>query len=359
MNKKKFPGVGAAFAGNTSTSQLLNDVSKSLATKSEKIVWLPAEQVKPNPQEKVIYDLDSLDEITAKEVLDELDALARDIVERGITSPLSVISTGTDEYMVTSGHRRRLANEIAVEKYGYEKGAFLPCTIHPAPVAGREFEVTEALILDNLQREKSDYNRMMEIITFWEATKARKAAGERIPSVRERVKQRLGVSDTEMTRYDKIYHALDDELMEAFRKRLIASTVAYEVAKLDEEYQKFIAQNWDRANSLTLAFMNAYVAEYNRTKSTNDNIEDGHAQEKPVTPKIEVPVPTSFVEGVEMLNKAVDNIKSTLSSDASEKMDRKLQNKILKKLSRQMVHLIALQNELALLGLTKVDGDGE
>lgn len=350
MAKKSFTGVGASFANNTSA--LLNAASLQQTAKAESITWIPAEQVHPNPEEDALYDVDSL------------DALARDIAERGITNALRVKPDGMGEFIVIGGHRRRAANQIAYEKYGYEKGEKLPCFITSAPAAGREFESTEDMILDNLQRDKTDFNRMMEIVKFKECTEARRRAGEDIPVVRDRIKERLGVSDSEITRFEKIYNSLHKELMPYYRAQKIATSVAYEIARLEEEIQEFIVQQWDKEEPLNLPLMNVITAKYYdlyaKGKQRQDAKPEAEESEEPARKKtISIPKPESIDEGMDMLSKSFTNISTMLSSERAQQLSKKDKGKLLKRIQKEMSVLMALQNDLAKLGLTGGVTDGE
>lgn len=350
---RKFSGVGASFANNTSS--LLNDASRRLAVQSASVKWLPLEQVVPNPEEDDMYDIDSL------------DALARDIAQRGIQNPLQVTPIEEGKFRIIGGHRRRAANIIALEKYGYEAGEKVPCIIGEAPKAGREFESTEAMILDNLQRDKTDFNRMMEIIKFKACTEQRKALGEDIPNVRDRVKERLDVSDTEITRFEKIYHSLQAQLMPFYREQKIATSVAYEIARMDEAVQQFIVDQWDTNETLNMPLMNAITAKYydnlakeKEAEGEGEDTKAGLAEKAPAKKeKVIAPKPASIGEGMDMLHKSFSNITAMLGSEKAQQLNSKDTTKLLKRIQKEMSVLLALQNDLARLGLTGGANDGE
>jgi len=351
--RPKFAGVGASFTSNTGS--LLNDASRRMAIQAASVKWLPVEQVLPNPEEDDMYDINAL------------DALARDIAQRGIQNPLQVTPVGEEEYRIIGGHRRRAANIIAVEKYGYTSGEKIPCIICDAPKEGREFESTEAMILDNLQREKTDFNRMMEIIKFKACTEQRKALGEDIPVVRERVKERLGVSDTEITRFEKIYKSLHPQLMPSYREQKITTYVAYEIARMDEAVQQFIVEQWDANEPLHMPLMNAITAKYydnlaKEKKAEEEKVEAENSPAEKVPAKKETvvaPKPESIGEGMDMLQKSFTHISAMLGSEQAQQLNKKDTTKILKRIQKEMSVLLALQNDLARLGLTGGVSDGE
>ena len=346
MASNKFAGVGASF--NRNTSGLLNDASKKLAVKQETVRFLPREKLHVSPEEGKVYPRWNEEA--------KLDALARDIAARGIQNPVIVYATEDGEYEILGGHRRTAANKIAVEKYGYENGELVPCIIRKAPVTGREFERTEGLILSNLQRDKSDYEHMMEIVGLRACAEKRKAAGEDIPSPRDYVVTRLGVSSTELTRYEKINESLTNGLMDMFRNEFIASTVAYELARMPEDCQEYIYESIDHDEILSLPrtaeLQNLFAA--SKLAAAKEDGDESPAPQAPA--KVEIPVPATFNEGAVMLNSAFTSLNHALNSNVN--IDRRTQTKILKKIQKQMVALKKLQMELAAYGLLD-DADGD
>lgn len=347
MAGSKFAGVGASFTRNTSS--LLNDASKKLAVKQETIKFLPRESLHYSPEEVTVYP----------NWKSKLDALALDISKRGIQNPIVVCPTEDGEYEIVSGHRRTAANDIAVEKYGYESGAMVPCIIRKSPVNGREFERAENLILSNLQRDKSDYEHMMEIVGIRRCAEERKKTGEDIPSTRDYVISRLGVSSTEVTRYDKIFESLDSGLMDMFRGEFIASTVAYELARMPLECQAFIHEHIPHDEVLSLprtAELQALWASEQLSGSSGLQPATSGSEAKKPAQKPSVPVPKSFEEGTAMLESAFTGISSALSSSHPE-IDKKDRVRLLKKIQKQTVALQLLQMELASFGLVADDGE--
>lgn len=328
MANKKNISVGDAFrsAVNLTSTIPLNEASRGLAIKQDKISMLPRNQIHEAREESDIYP-----------ELRGVEALAADIRERGIQTPLTVIPNDEGEFVLLSGHRRLKAYDIACETLGYDNGGVVPCIVSKKPSAGREFEVAEALILNNLQRDKTDYERMMEIVTFKSCVEARRVCGEKIPIVRDRVRDRLGVSDTTITRFDKIYTSLDKRLMPSFREGMIASSVAYEVAKLDKAAQDKIVAAWDMKSQLQLNTVNAILA--GAAKSNEDT---------PETVKRVKYVPSSIHEGVSEFRSSIEKIGETIERIEGNYTvdDEKLEKQIIKKLADSIDKVRRLQEDL-------------
>ena len=125
-------------------SALMADIGPSRTPEMSEVpkgvMSIPIESIEPNP-----------DQPRKKFFKDDLDALARSIVENGILPPLigRNIDDKNDNYQIVAGERRWRAAQIA--------------RIHSAPVIVREFsdlEVLEVAIIENIQR--SDLNPIDE-----------------------------------------------------------------------------------------------------------------------------------------------------------------------------------------------------
>ena len=151
-----------------------------------------------------------------------VEELADDIQRRGIQQPLLVQRIGEDKYGILSGHSRYKANNIAFAR-GWAKGAVLPCVI--VSDIKNEADVIEAIILNNIQRDKkTSYNKMMEIAELRRVGKIRKKEAKENNekfSIPDYVKKWLGASDGEISKMMTIYETLGEELMADFREERI------------------------------------------------------------------------------------------------------------------------------------------
>ena len=129
------------------------------------VMSIPIESIEPNP-----------DQPRKKVFKDDLDDLARSIVEKGIIQPLIVrnIDNKNDNYQIVAGERRWRAAQIA--------------RIHSVPVIVREFsdlEVLEVAIIENIQR--SDLNPIDEARGYQQLM-------SRFSHTQEKLSQALGKS---------------------------------------------------------------------------------------------------------------------------------------------------------------------
>ena len=150
-------------------SALMADIEPSRSPEMSElpkgVMSIPIDSIEPNP-----------DQPRKKFFKDDLDDLARSIVEKGIIQPLIVrnIDDKNDNYQIVAGERRWRAAQIA--------------RIHSVPVIVREFsdlEVLEVAIIENIQR--SDLNPIDEARGYQQLM-------SRFSHTQEKLSQALGKS---------------------------------------------------------------------------------------------------------------------------------------------------------------------
>lgn len=150
-------------------SALMADIEPSRTPEMSEVTGgvmsIPIESIEPNP-----------DQPRKKFFKDDLDDLARSIVEKGIIQPLIVrkIDDKNEIYQIVAGERRWRAAQIA--------------RIHSVPVIVREFsdlEVLEVAIIENIQR--SDLNPIDEARGYQQLM-------SRFSHTQEKLSQALGKS---------------------------------------------------------------------------------------------------------------------------------------------------------------------
>lgn len=318
---------------------ILNEVSKDQIT-GERIHQIRRDLIVINSRNELVYDVK------------ELDALAKDISERGIQEPLLLRQRPDGKYVITSGHRRFAANEIAIRQYGYE-GEYLPCIIRDN--IADSIDEREALILNNLQRDKSDFNRMMEIVEMRQCAEERRERGENIINIRHYLMERLGVSNSEISRFDRIYSSLIPDLMALFRSERIATNVAHEIAKLDTPAQEYIFHHWSHegeSENLTFPIMSKLLSQYQKSQSDEAALltHPGKSVEKasPSFDSVEQGIADIRDYGVSLFAKM----------EGSEKLKSEKQSKkFLRRLNKIYSELKSLQEELDLLERTDTKND--
>lgn len=196
------------------------------------------------PSEKNNYSTENIEELAHMIVL-----------SGGIKQNLLARKKAPDEYELISGHRRRLAAKYLVEELGLEEFAMVP--VHVEKDGDLISEVN--LILTNCAaRERSDWEKMMEVTRLTELMKAMQTGTEeeqerfrqlfgREPGLggrelRKVVADTLGLSETKVANLNHINNRLSPELKERFQAGEIGVSAANEAAGLSPEEQKKLAE---------------------------------------------------------------------------------------------------------------------
>lgn len=172
----------------------------------------------------------------------------------GIKQNLLARKKSPDEYELIAGHRRRRAVEYLVEELGLDEYAMVP--VHVEREGDLLSEVN--LILTNCgARERSDWEKMMEVERLTELLKAMQAGSEeergrfqalfgKEPGMggrelRRLVAESLGLSETKVAQLNHINRSLIPELKEQFKEGEMGVSAANGAAALPEEEQRELA----------------------------------------------------------------------------------------------------------------------
>ncbi|MCI8837521.1 MAG: ParB N-terminal domain-containing protein [Hungatella sp.] len=160
------------------------------------------------------------------------DKLKQSIEVAGVLQPLLVNRPENGKYKVLAGHRRRLA-VLALLEEGKEERRYMPCVYKEDDVADRL-----AIIMANGFRNKTDWERMMEVVEAEKLTRELKKEHNLAGKTRELLAQITGVSETQIGRYKAIYSNLDKGLMKKFKEGVLGFSVVSELCGLPREWQR-------------------------------------------------------------------------------------------------------------------------
>lgn len=185
----------------------------------------------------------------------EIDDLVATIPMAGILQPLLLNESDEEEdmYEIVAGHRRRTACIYLVEQKGMKQYRYVPAIVKP-----KKSQTLQklALIVANRFRDKSDWERMMEVVElksiFNEILENRKLDKQTQKMLKELLEiqtdedmklrdfmaKSLNISATQVARYEKIHNSLSDVFMTAFQTKNISISIAYELATLSPEWQE-------------------------------------------------------------------------------------------------------------------------
>ncbi len=200
----------------------------------------------PERQEVMMIDVEDL--IPSVENFYQVDdSLKRSIELAGILQPLLVNRPENGKYKVIAGHRRRLA-VLSLVKEGKEKHRYVPCVYKEEGVMDKL-----ALIMANRFRDKSDWEKMREIVEAEELARELKRDHGMEGRTRDVLSQIMGVSQAQIGRYKAVYSNLGQGLMEPFKDGTLSFSVASELCGLPTEWQKKAERLMKGNGTLTLA----------------------------------------------------------------------------------------------------------
>lgn len=196
-----------------------------------------------------------------------VDELAESILQFGQLQPAVIDSRDGKDYVI-AGHTRRLAMIKLIEE-GHEEFRKMKCQYLPRKEIEDKFGEYADLAIEliemqtNLYREKTDWEKMQEVIRTEEIVKKMKTSGR----VRDNVQKILKVSGGQQGRFHAIHANLCGQLMEEFKENRIKGSVAYELSKLSVEFQKQACEIFQRDGNLSLEDTKKLQAQENAEKS--------------------------------------------------------------------------------------------
>lgn len=196
-----------------------------------------------------------------------VDELAESILQFGQLQPVVIDSRDGKDYVI-AGHTRRLAMIKLIEE-GHEKFRKMKCQYLPRKEIEDKFGEDADLAIEliemqtNLYREKTDWEKMQEVIRTEEIVKKMKTSGR----LRDNVQKILKVSGGQQGRFHAIHSNLHGQLMEEFKENRIKGSVAYELSKLSAEFQKQACEIFQRDGNLSLEDTKKLQAQENAEKS--------------------------------------------------------------------------------------------
>lgn len=196
-----------------------------------------------------------------------INELAESILQFGQLQPAVIDSRDGKDYVI-AGHTRRLAMIKLIEE-GHEEFRKMKCQYLPRKEIEDKFGEDADLAIEliemqtNLYREKTDWEKMQEVIRTEEIVKEMKASGR----IRDNVQKILRVSGGQQGRYHAIHTSLCEQLMSEFKENRIRGTVAYELSKLSPEFQKLACELFQKDGTLSLEDAKKLLAQENAEKS--------------------------------------------------------------------------------------------
>lgn len=167
----------------------------------------------------------------------EIESLA-DLIDAdaGVMQNLLVRKTGTDEYEIIAGHKRRRACRLLVEKRGKKQYEFLPCTIEHLTDVRAEFQ----LYSTNRFHDKDDYEKMHELerMKYLLETYPEEFPHLQTGRMVERLAKQMNMRRSTVGEYLTIAKNLGKKGKEEFKSGSLKKSAAVELAALPEKEQE-------------------------------------------------------------------------------------------------------------------------
>lgn len=225
---------------NFNLMDLLNQRSKETVEKNEN-----------DTEDAVNIMVDIYDLIPSKEnfydTKEGIEELKQSIDLVGLLQPLLVQKEG-EKYRIISGHRRRIAM-LALVKEGKERFRKVPCVKKDSKNAIMD---KLALIMANRYRDKTDWEKMTEVIQTEELVLKLREEYEIKGKTRELISEIVKSAPAQIGRYKTIYKNLCSDLMEEFKNDNIGISAIYEAAGMTEEWQKRVFELYKENGTLSI-----------------------------------------------------------------------------------------------------------
>ena len=278
---------------------LLNDRSVPDRQQDQKIVYRNPKDLIPS--EENFYNTE------------KLERLKQSIKLLGILQPLLIENRDGKDYVIAGHCRRKCCIDLINE--GNDKFSRVPCIYKThsdlEQDAGQEDDIVRQIMIiqANCYRDKSDWEKMTETLKMEGLVKELREKTPMEGKTRDILKDLIGTSNGQLGRYHAISTNLCEQLMSEFTEDKIKISVAYEVSKLNKEYQKQACELYSETGILTLDDIKALYRQQEAEKGIPGQmtIEAATGQNRPPEDDTEIPAETQIERFYESTNKNMKN----------------------------------------------------
>lgn len=244
---------------------------------------------------------------------EKLERLKQSIKLLGILQPLLIENRDGKDYVIAGHCRRKCCIDLNNE--GNEKFSRIPCVYKTSSEleqdAGQEDDIVRQIMIiqANCYRDKSDWEKMTETLKMEGLVKELREKTPMEGKTRDILKDLIGTSNGQLGRYHAISTNLCGQLMSEFAEDKIKISVAYEVSKLNKEYQKQACELYSETGILTLDDIRDLYRQQEAEKGILDQmtIETVIGQNRPPEDDTEIPAETQIERFYESTNKNMKN----------------------------------------------------
>lgn len=278
---------------------LLNDRSVPDRQQDQKIVYRNPEDLIPS--EENFYNTE------------KLERLKQSIKLLGILQPLLIENREGKDYVIAGHCRRKCCIDLLNE--GNDKFSRVPCVYKTSSEleedAGQEDDIVRQIMIiqANCYRDKSDWEKMTETLKMENLVKELREKAPMEGKIRDILKDLIGISSGQLGRYHAISTNLCEQLMSEFEEDRIKISVAYEISKLNKEYQKQACELYEEAGILTLDDIKGLYRQQEAEKGIPGQmtIETATGHNRPPEDDTEIPAETQIERFYENTNKNMKN----------------------------------------------------
>ena len=278
---------------------LLNDRSVPDRQQDQKIVYRNPKDLIPS--EENFYNTE------------KLERLKQSIKLLGILQPLLIENRDGKDYVIAGHCRRKCCIDLLNE--GNDRFSRVPCIYKTQSEleqdAGQENDIVRQIMIiqANCYRDKSDWEKMTETLKMEGLVKELREKSPMEGKTRDILKDLIGTSGGQLGRYHSISTNLCEQLMSEFKEDRIKISVAYEVSKLNKEYQKQACELYEEAGVLTLDDIRDLYRQQEAEKGIPGQmtIETATGQNRPPEDDTEIPAETQIERFYESTNKNMKN----------------------------------------------------
>lgn len=278
---------------------LLNDRSVPDRQQDQKIVYRNPKDLIPS--EENFYNTE------------KLERLKQSIKLLGILQPLLIENRDGKDYVIAGHCRRKCCIDLLNE--GNDRFSRVPCIYKTQSKleqdAGQENDIVRQIMIiqANCYRDKSDWEKMTETLKMEGLVKELREKSPMEGKTRDILKDLIGTSGGQLGRYHSISTNLCEQLMSEFKEDRIKISVAYEVSKLNKEYQKQACELYEEAGVLTLDDIRDLYRQQEAEKGIPGRmtIETATGQNRPPEDDTEIPAETQIERFYESTNKNMKN----------------------------------------------------
>lgn len=172
--------------------------------------------------------------------ISRIEELADTILgQGGVKDNLIVRPLETGGYEIISGHRRRAAVQLLIDR-DENISHLLPCLIQE--YADEDSKMLDIILMNVSARQLSDAELWKSYEKIDAILKEKKSSGEKFGRVRETLADMLGVSPAQIGKMQNVEKNAVPAIKEAVEKGNISISTANEIAKLDEDTQEKLAE---------------------------------------------------------------------------------------------------------------------